>query len=373
MRVATGETNTPVSQNQTLGAANNAQGGNFSNYAIWLDRGYLKYEPWNDDKGSFSVDIGRFDNPFFSTNLIWADEIAFDGAAIQARKRISGTENLFLTAGAFPVFNTDFNFATNQAAKFTSEDKWLFAAQGGTDWKIDRDLGLKLGAAYYFFRHVEGRLSSPCVVTSSADSCNTDDTRPSFAQKGNTYMELRNIVANAGNNNGTINQFQFFGLATPFRVLALTGQLDFSHFDPAHIALNGEFVKNLAFNQSAIDQVAVNNRSGSFSLTTSPTGAFDGGDMGYFFNLTVGHQEMQSLGDWSFSGGYKYLESDAVVDAFTDSDFGLGGTNLKGYILSGKLALSRNVWTRLRWMSADSIAGPPFSTDLIQFDINAKF
>lgn len=379
MRVATGETNTPVSQNQTLGAANNAQGGNFSNYAIWLDRGYLKYQPWNDDKGSFSVDIGRFDNPFFSTNLIWNDEIAFDGAAIQARKRISPTESLFLTTGAFPVFNTDFNFATDQGSKFTSEDKWLFAAQGGTDWAIDRNLNLKLGAAYYFFRHVEGRLSSPCKILSAADSCSTDDTRPSFAQKGNTYMQLRNIIpvagdpSTGGNDNGTVNQFQYYGLATPFRVLALTGQLDFSHFDPVHITLNGEFVKNLAFNQSAIDQVAVNNRSGSFSLTTPPTGPFDGGDMGYFFNLTVGHQELQRLWDWSVSGGYKYLESDAVVDAFTDSDFGLGGTNLKGYILSGKLALSRNIWTRLRWMSADAIAGPPFSTDIIQLDLNAKF
>jgi len=27
----------------------------------------------------------------------------------------------------------------------------------------------------------------------------------------------------------------------------------------------------------------------------------------------------------------------------------------------------------VRWMSADSIAGPAFKDDIIQFDINAKF
>ena len=40
LRIATGENNSPVTTNQSLGVANNAQGGNFSKYAIWLDRGF---------------------------------------------------------------------------------------------------------------------------------------------------------------------------------------------------------------------------------------------------------------------------------------------------------------------------------------------
>jgi len=62
-----------------------------------------------------------------------------------------------------------------------------------------------------------------------------------------------------------------------------------------------------------------------------------------------------------------------VVDAFNDSDFGLGGTNLKGYIVGGSVALSKNVWIRLRYMSSDSIAGPPYNVDVFQFDLNGKF
>ena len=44
VRLATGENNSPVTQNQSLGAAGSGQGGNFSKYAVWLDRAFLKYE-----------------------------------------------------------------------------------------------------------------------------------------------------------------------------------------------------------------------------------------------------------------------------------------------------------------------------------------
>ena len=35
-------------------------------------------------------------------------------------------------------------------------------------------------------------------------------------------------------------------------------------------------------------------------------------------------------GEWNFGVFYKYLEADAVLDAFTDSDFHGGGTDAEG-------------------------------------------
>jgi hypothetical protein len=72
---------------------------------------------------------------------------------------------------------------------------------------------------------------------------------------------------------------------------------------------------------------------------------------------------------------YRYVQTDATVDGFTDSDFGgsLAGTNLKGYTLGGNLAFSRRVWAGLRFMSADAVSGPTYRNDLLQFDLNAKF
>ncbi len=167
--------------------------------------------------------------------------------------------------------------------------------------------------------------------------------------------------------------FEYFGLATPFHELAFTGQLDYSHFDPFHISLVGEYVNNLAFNRAAIESAGpaifpgpVNNNDGT---------SFAGGGEGYDIRLNLGAPALQKLWDWNVNIAYRYLQSDAVVDAFNDADFGgyLTGTNLKGYIIGANLGISPRIWTGLRWMSADSIAGPPVQVDTFQVDLNAKF
>ena len=213
IRIATGQTNSPVSENQTLGAANNAQGGNFSKYAIWLDRGYVGYTPNLGNRINLDFKVGRYDNPFFSTPLIWDEDIGFDGIMATGSYTFNNGLTPFFTVDASPVFNTDFNFASNQPAKFPSEDKYMFAAQAGAAYNFNRNYTAKLGVADYLFTNMAGKLSAPCIVLSAADSCSTDDLRPSFAQNGNTYMALRNIVPTAANNEGAIDQFQFFGLA----------------------------------------------------------------------------------------------------------------------------------------------------------------
>jgi hypothetical protein len=369
LRIATGQDDSPTTENQTLDVANQGQGGDFSKYAIWLDRAFIKYEFGSDPSRHVTLQIGRFDNPFLSSSMIWADDIGFDGVMANARYQVANGVTPFLTAGFFPVFNTDFNFASDQPEKFSSEDKWLYAAQLGSEWKINHDFTAKGAAALYYFENVEGRLSSPFVPLSTNDVGDTDDTRPSFAQNGNTYMELRDIVPTAANDYGTIDQYQYYGLATGFTGVALTGTLDFNRFDPFHMQLLGEIVDNLAFDQNSINAIAVNNRG------AGGTGSFNGGNMGYNVRLTLGQPALQKLGDWNINLTYRYVESDATIDGFTDADFGgpLVGTNLKGYIIGGNLALAQRVWATLRFFSADSIAGPTYRSDLFQFDINAKF
>lgn len=366
-RAATGDASSPTSTNQSLGAS----GGNFSKYSIWLDRAWIKYTPVDDKRGALSLTLGRFANPFVSTELVFDEDLNFDGAALQGRLALGSRLTPFLTLGAFPIFNTDLNFASNQTAKFKSDDKYLFAGQLGFDWKIGRRTDFRLAAAYYAFDNVAGRLSSLCTVTSTADICDTDATRPSFAQKGNSYRALRQIAPTEKNGFGKSYLYQYFGLATGYRELAGTTRLDIGHFEPFHIIFDGEVVKNLAFDKSAIEAITVNNRG------EIPTGAeygpFEGGDMGYFGRLTLGAPKLDRAGKWNVMAAYKWVESDAVIDGFTDSDFGLGGTNLKGFIVGGSFALSSNVYTSLRWMSADSIAGPAYAVDILQFDIGTRF
>ncbi len=377
-RIATGNDGNPVTENQTFGAANNGQGGDFSKYALWLDRGYIKYQSPGDPDTSFSITAGRFENPFFATTLIWANDLGFDGFLLKLPVKVRGDEGSdssirpFLVAGAFPVFNTDLNFSSNQPAKFGSYDKWLDAIQVGVNWKVNADFSSKTAVALYYYKNIEGQLSTPFTPTNSSDQGNTDDSRPSFAQNGNTYMQLRDIVAGPLNDNGTIDQWQYYGLATPFHDLAITQQFTYSHFEPFDVSLTAEYVSNLAFNEQLIAAKAINNLGPTPTTGSAP---FVGGRKGWFLNLLVGDALMNEAGNWNVSAGYRYLESDAVVDGFNDADFGgiLTGTNLKGFTLGASVALAPGIWFESHFYSATAIAGPVYKNDMFQFDVNAKF
>ncbi|UGV25583.1 hypothetical protein E0H22_07690 [Rhodopseudomonas boonkerdii] len=382
-RLASGDSNSPVSLNQSLGA----NGGNFSKYAIWIDRAFVRYQPSSD----FSFSVGRFDNPFWSpTDLVWYRDLGFDGFAAQLKHEVAPGVTPFIVAGAFPTFNSDLNagynldqkdFRDGLPGKYPSNDKWMYGIQAGVGVKFDPQSSFRFGVAYYDFTNTQGRASSPCFDVGPADVCDTDMTRPSFAQKGNTYYTLRNILPDLSLQNPAQQPaYQYFGLASQFRPVVVSGQVDLGDFHPVHIVIDSEYVNNTAFNRNSLlglerynpytARTIANNTAPTSDGTTGP---FNGGNQGWMTRLTVGHKQIKTLWDWNVHVGYKYLESDAMIDAFVDSDFGLGGTNLKGYFIGGNLGLSDNVWASLRYMSANNIAGGPYSVDIVQFDLNAKF
>lgn len=371
-RVGTGNDNSPVSLNQTFGATS-GQGGNFSKYQIWLDRAFLQWQLARQESQKVTLLAGRFDNPFFSTDLIWDDDLGFDGFALKAEYEVLNGFTPFLSGGAFPIYNTGLNFASNQPEKFESYDKYIFGVQGGTDWRITRDVRLKTGLAYYYFYNTEGRLSSPYTPLTINDAGDTDDSRPSFAQKGNTYFPIRNIVPDASNDFGAINQWQYYGLATKFQNLAFTGRLDYDGFEPIQISLIGEIVWNLAFDKGAINEVAVNNRSGVDDFLSDDIGEYEGSGMGWIVGLRFGNPALKKRWDWNAGVTYRWIGSDSVIDGFNDSDFGLGGTNMQGFTVQAALAVSPNVWFGARWMGSDSIAGPQLNVNVFQIDLNARF
>ena len=378
LRIGTGENNSPVSANQSLGLANQAQGGQFSDYAIWLERAYIRYDlGGGEDEAALALMVGRFDNPFFSTPLIFDNDLGFDGTAVRLSYNYQNVVIPTLVAGAFPVFNTDLNFSSNAPQKFQSYDKYLLAIQGGTQINFARNWSTQVAAAYYYFYNIEGKLSSPFYAYTEEDQGDTDNSRPSFAQKGNTYFPIRDIIADAYNDFGAINQWQYYGLATPFQNLALTGKLSYDGFEPVNISLIGEVIQNVAFNKSEINQIAVNNRgevaADNPDIDTDGIGDFEGSGTAWLVDLAVGHEELDKLGAWQLSFGYRWIGSDAVVDGFNDSDFGLGGTNMKGFTVAGRLALSPQVYLGLRWFGSESIAGPQFDMNIFQFDIGAQF
>ena len=132
-----------------------------------------------------------------------------------------------------------------------------------------------------------------------------------------------------------------------------------------------EATKNIAFDRGAINQTAVNNRGPSAG--GGALGAYEGGDSAWYVGFVAGKPALENRWDWQAGINYRYVESDAVVDAFTESNFGGGGTNVKGFTIGATLAITPAVQLGIRWMSSDEIAGPPLSSDLLQVDLQAKF
>lgn len=337
LQFTTGLLNTPLTPNQTEGIL---QG----KFVFGLDRAFLKANPtdWAFIEG------GRFANPFFHTDLLWDPDLAFDGVVASFTPKINDRWSTFTTIGAFPLEEIQ-SSEVNKA-----EDKWLYSLQTGIQWKAADKTTARLAVAYHDYRNVEGQ-SNPTGL----DYFNS--TVPAFRQKGNNTFNINTL--NGGLASAGVNQI---ALASKFEQINVTGQVDVMTFSPVHVTLTGDYVKNIGFDADEIFK-----RTGNLYKDETD---------GYQLRLDVGHNSFLAPAnievkkhDWQVALGYKYIEADAVLDGLTDSNFNLGGTDTKGWLLSGQYGLDKNAWLSARYFSTDTITGLPLSIDVFLIDFIAKF
>lgn len=328
LRLATGKLDDPVSTNTTLG-------GYFDSEYFSLDRAYLDWTmPIKSQRHSVKLLAGRMKNPWLSSDLVWDSDVNFEGLAVQYTTQMYPF-GFFSTAGVFPL----------EEVELSPNDKWLYAGQIGAQYRPSEKISTKLAIAYYHFENITGKTNSSYLTSEN------DYTQPGFQQKGNTLMD----ISPTGSGEDTLD----LALAAQFRELSLMGVADLAFWDPIHVSLMFEVVKNLGF-----DRKEVSRRAG---------GDVPDADMAYQVGVEVGHRQVREFGKWSAGLYYKYVKADAVLDAFNDSDFHLGGTNAKGWVLSGNFGLAQNIWLSGKWITTDEIEGAPFATDTLQVDLNGRF
>jgi len=350
--IATGGTTGPTTSNQTLGQGAAGAPDFFNKYSVVLDRASIAYQPAN----WFGVSGGRMRNPFqVSSDLVWADDLNFDGVAMTLRPRFSDRVDGFVTAGWFPL---------SPSVPKQSSSRSLVGVQAGGDWQFGtRDNHVRLNAGLYAYHGIEGVAETADSFRNLPDYVTRSEYGSGFRQRGNTLFRLNAPLS--------VDSATNWGLASRFRELDVTASVDVAQFDPLRVVASAEVVKNLAF-----DRAEMSARAG--------TPITDGKSMGYTGKLLVGQPQIVKPGQWNAYVAYRYLGSDAVLDAFTSSDFGLGGTNSKGTILGGSYGLAKNTWMSARWMASDLIESSipattvpqpksKFSVDLIQVDLNTRF
>lgn len=365
--LATGDNQGPISTNDVLA-------GGFLKRDIWVDKAWLKLapRPW------FSGTFGRFVVPFKSSDLLYDQDLSLDGMAIELNSDKWLGENLKVTlrGGAFPFDLGNPNAPTFAFDKPRASQKYLFAGEAELSGKIE-DISFSVAAGLHDFDNFQGDLSEPCLVETDS-FCSTDHLQPIFLTKGNTLSPLRQIV--------TVDPDaalpQLLGYTFKYRVLDINAMVSVPIAERVEARVMGSFVKNLAFRESDICRNGLagrpynNNAAGGGTFCAADPAqraSFAGGDTGYRVEAVLGRMQPFEQGEFHLSAGYRYLESDAVLDGLTDSDFHLGGTNAKGYFLGGAYALRKGLTIGGRWLSANEIEGPPLAIDVLQVDLEVRF
>ncbi|NBV76162.1 MAG: hypothetical protein EBR59_09445, partial [Methylococcaceae bacterium] len=370
LRVATTNDFSPVSNNQTLGNTGKT-------YEVALDRAFLEYDFVNSHGQNYlTLSGGRIPNPWLSTDMMFSPELSFEGFAGTFRLPIGpnsqnvdrtayklepsarfglqgGRQNpnsMFMTLGVFPLQEVD----------LSTKDKWLFGGQLGGDWMLRGNSRVMVAAAYYDYHNVRAR-------PNGINSFKYDWTSPQFMQKGNSMAPIvtaQNVDADArcyAQSTGCL-----WGLASDFKIFNATAMYDFAGFGENHVFLSADYAKNMGFNGAKIASDFPGYWQGLSSGNRSDkTNAFQ-------VRADIGKAEIRQFKDWSILAAYRYLERDAILDAFTDTIFHQGGTDAKGYVLGFSYGLMKNTWVNMRWFSTDIINGPPLSIDTATLDLNVR-
>jgi hypothetical protein len=307
-------------------------------YSFGLDNLFVRLDERTDKRFPWlSVVGGRFTSPWFSpTDLVFHKQLNFNGLAVTGRLGFGDgsaeQSHAFLTVGALPI----------QEIALSARDKWLYGAQLGTNLRFGENQRLRFAVAYYDFQNYEGR--------ENPQNLNTYDyTAPQFFRTGNSVFDIRN------DNDPTTN---LFAVASKFRIadISATYEIPIARYT---LAFTAEAEKNKGFNQAEILA-----RTG---LNIQPR------IKGYQGEVSFGTPVVLTAGAWRALIGYRYIQRDAVIDAYTDSDFHFGGTDASGYYLVGDVGLANNFWVRARYQSSNAIDGPTYAVDTVQLDVNTRF
>lgn len=359
VRIATGNTaNGATSTSQTLGS-------NFNRYTLGLDRAYIRWQPPVFFNG-LSADFGRMANPFYSTDLAWPDDLAFDGVAAKLSHAFAPQRSVYATAGVFPL--EELNLATR--------DKWLLGVQAGGEIDLARGVQLKVGLAGYQFRHIEGQREGappPSGPRNGATNYFSSQYTAGLRLKGNTLININDPTSTAA---------PTWGLASRFKPIDLTVGLQLDGVMPVPVGVTFDVIKNTGFDLQDIQA-----RAGvALPDLREKTLALQA-------RVQAGAPKLARRGDWQAFATLRHVERDAWVDGFTDTTWHLGGTNYRGWSIGGNYGLDRNFWLGARWTStrnlddgvrflavpgdptslSGNLSSAPLRIDVFQLDLNVRF
>jgi hypothetical protein len=283
-RLGSGDTGSALSNNQTLQ-------DNGTKKPVWIDAAYGKWTPLHDDPWMLAMTIGKMDQPFQSSYMLFDPDYTPEGAALQTGYKFNAHQSLALNTAAFVL--------DEMAA--SSRDPFLYGAQLIWNANWTPKIASSLGVSVFDIVNKEalglsGGANPPNINAGGVPNNNEGNTRDGY---GNLIYNYNPVVVSASATY-TLDSFPLYKGKFP-------------------IKLSGEYMNN--------------------------PGAPDHNE-GAWAGITFGKSGKR--GTWDVSYRYQYLEADAWYDEMVDDDnvvfysntttalaknSFIGGTNIKGHLI----------------------------------------
>ena len=277
---------------------NSSFGQNFNQKPVYIDTAYGKWTPINAGGWMLSTTVGKMDNPFKFSPMVFDPDLTPEGGAIQGGYTINDRHAVSLTGGAFILNDAFSQVSTNN----NSQTPFIYGGQATwkATWTPKWSSTLGVGAF-----ELVNPVNLPAAgagfpsYNNSAPFINQGNTRDVYGYLSYNYTPL---IADASVTY-TCDTFPMYAGAFP-------------------ITFSGEYLNNPG----------------------APTA-----NNGYWFGITFGKAGTKRT--WDLVYRYEYLEADAWYDQLVDDDnvafyvnppyngqtsgnFGyVSGTNIKGHYI----------------------------------------
>lgn len=300
---------------------------------LWVDAAYAKWTPIKNNDWTVTGIIGKMDNPFSLSNMIWDYDIDPEGGALQVAYNVNSQHTLKAN-GAFFVLD-EIN-QTPTGAGLTgvgaSHDPYVYGIQALWEARWSPKLETSLGMAVF---DIAGRDALSARIQPFYNSGNTRD--------GNGFLAYNfNPIIGTASATYKLDSFLCYAGQFPLKV-------------------TGEYMKNPG----------------------APSN-----NVGYRAGVTIGKAGKKHT--WEINYRYQRLEADAWFDALVDDDNGafyatgnpqlvgtgkangwFGGTNVRGHLAQATYSFTDYLNFTFTYYLNDLIVGNPPTAGVVDQRSNA--
>jgi hypothetical protein len=309
-RLATGNSNDPISRNQTLDST-------FSQKPVSLDWAYMTLKPgktFHIEPGWITVTAGKIPTSgvYRTSELVWDDDLAPEGA----------TETLNLVeqrSGFLRSFNINaYQWVVDELA--ADGDPWIGGAQLVATMAPSNTTSWTLALADYNYINMN-KVAAKYLNQYNDPPTNTVPNSSYNSQLANSNSVVRDA-------NGLIT-----GYKHKYNVIDIASELNASN--PLNLGIPAGIFSDVAVNTETSDN-----------------------NVGFYLGAGIGkagkdwyHNSLKNPGDWGMSYTFARVEKDAVVSLFSYSDIDYsspnatqkGSTNVQAHILRFDYELLQNL------------------------------